>query len=346
MNNKSEKKELALFLLVAYGLTYLMGILMWMGYGKADLSAFPNAQMLYPAAGVGLAHLVVRREDPKVPRLFYGFFILLTAALAIAAVVTVLSPQSVVSMPGGEFPAGIVAVQYLLIGGSILFWILLLVSGKEKRAAYGLGWSDMSGSWFCILVFFLIYIGRTVVLGVIGGSAEEVLRTLFSSTALIYLVMLPINFFLGVAAFFGEEYGWRYYLQPLLQKRFGLRGGVLVLGVVWALWHLPIDFFYYTSPGDGLIMLAGQVVTCVSIGIFMAWAYMKTNNIWVPVIIHFLNNNLIPMITGTYSAEVIEGQSASWGEIPLAILINGLAFGFFLLAREFRGKQKMEIDES
>lgn len=94
-------------------------------------------------------------------------------------------------------------------------------------------------------------------------------------------------------AFFGEEYGWRYYLQPLLQKKFGLKGGVILLGCVWAVWHLPIDFFYYTTPDMGLAALASQFVTCISLGIFMAYTYMKTQNIWVPIIIHFLNNNMV-----------------------------------------------------
>ena len=48
--------------------------------------------------------------------------------------------------------------------------------------------------------------------------------------------------------FFGEEYGWRYYLQPVLQKRFGLRAGVIILGVVWGLWHIPDDLFRYYLP--------------------------------------------------------------------------------------------------
>ncbi|WP_337955694.1 CPBP family glutamic-type intramembrane protease [Clostridium sp. AF02-29] len=45
----------------------------------------------------------------------------------------------------------------------------------------------------------------------------------------INIVALPINYFFVFIAFFGEEYGWRYYLQPVLQKRFGLRAGMSAL---------------------------------------------------------------------------------------------------------------------
>ena len=53
---RQEKKQLLIYVIIAYGITYVMGLLMCYGYGKGlDLSAFPNAQMLYPAAGVMLS---------------------------------------------------------------------------------------------------------------------------------------------------------------------------------------------------------------------------------------------------------------------------------------------------
>ena len=151
---------------------------------------------------------------------------------------------------------------------------------------------------------------------------------------------MPLSFLLAFIAFFGEEYGWRYYLQPILQKRFGLRYGVLILGIVWGLWHLPVDLFFYVSPGQGLIMLVSQIITCVAYGIFFGYVYMRTNNIWAVVIIHFLNNNLIPVISGTYSADVIQNQTVSWAQIPWSLLLNGVLFGLFLLAKPFRKKKE------
>ena len=45
---QTEKKQLLIYVIIAYGITYVMGLLMWYSYGKGlDLSAFPKAQMLY-----------------------------------------------------------------------------------------------------------------------------------------------------------------------------------------------------------------------------------------------------------------------------------------------------------
>ena len=53
---QTEKKQLMIYVIIAYGITYVLGLLMWYGYGKGiDLSAFQNAQMLYQAAGVKMA---------------------------------------------------------------------------------------------------------------------------------------------------------------------------------------------------------------------------------------------------------------------------------------------------
>ena len=62
MNSKTDKKQLIIFLIVAYGITFLMGFPMWYGYSRQlDLTAFVNTQMMYPAAW---RHAVIS-TDPK-----------------------------------------------------------------------------------------------------------------------------------------------------------------------------------------------------------------------------------------------------------------------------------------
>ena len=39
----------------------------------------------------------------------------------------------------------------------------------------------------------------------------------------------------------GEEIGWRGYLYPVLRERFSLLQTHLLVGLIWSLWHLPIN---------------------------------------------------------------------------------------------------------
>lgn len=335
MNKIDEKKQLVIYVIIAYVITFIMGLLM--KYGKdcgVDISVFPNAQMMYPAAGVMLAYLLTKKGDNLLPKGFYITFIIFTGIMLVLAVVSVFAPVEINLLETTKVSLWALTVQYVMIIGSIVAWLVLLLTGKDKRRAYGLTLQNGKSSVFCIVLFIILYVVRNVISVAIEGETGALTAVFSRPETWINIVALPINFFLVFIAFFGEEYGWRYYLQPLLQKKLGLKGGVLLLGFVWGIWHVPLDFWYYSDTGPA--MAVAQQITCITIGIFFAYAYMKTNNIWVPVILHYLNNNLVPVFSANYSADVLENQTIQWAELPLALLINVLCFGLFLLAKPFR----------
>ena len=335
------KRQLLIFILVAYGVTYAMGLLTWYGsVVSAELSAFPNAQMYYPAAGVMLAYMITRWRDDMLPKWFFLCFTLLTIAMLLCAVLSVFLPMQPTGLNDQSVSMWAVISQYIIIGGTILCWIPLLASGRKRRAVYGLGWKQWKTSLLCILLFLALYFGRAAIFYLAEGQIDMIVKIVQDPATWIYLLIMPLNFFLAFTPFFGEEYGWRYYLQPILQKRFGLRGGVLLLGVAWGIWHVFLDFFFYTTPDRGLIMTLSQIITCITLGIFFAWAYMKTNNIWVPVILHYANNNLSVVVANQYSADILQEQAVTWSMLPSQLLVNGILFGLFLLAKEFRNKQQ------
>ena len=91
-----------------------------------------------------------------------------------------------------------------------------------------------------------------------------------------------VNFLpnLGVGALFlwiftygiGEEIGWRGYALPRLQEKMSALNATLVLGVLWALWHLPI-FFYLFEPAIAI----GWFFGLMSGAIMFTWLYNSTD---------------------------------------------------------------------
>ena len=63
---------------------------------------------------------------------------------------------------------------------------------------------------------------------------------------LLYLTVFPVSIFNGVATAImgagplGEEGGWRGYLLPRLLEQGGEIRASLIIGIVWASWHLPV----------------------------------------------------------------------------------------------------------
>lgn len=67
--------------------------------------------------------------------------------------------------------------------------------------------------------------------------------------------------------FLGEEYGWGYFMFPLLEKEYGVYKAIFFLGTIEVLFHLPIDYMITKLPItfllDGLLCLLVIQFLCV-----------------------------------------------------------------------------------
>lgn len=326
------KKELWIFLAVAFGLTYLMGVPLAICQ-KAGIQGdvFPTAQMFYPAAGVMLGALLVRGRLAPLTKRFYGVYLLVTVALVAMCLAAWITRDT-------NWYWYMIA-NYTIIIASVLAWVLLLTERKEKRKACGLRWhGGLLKPIGLILLFILLKAASVFAVNAASGDLSDYLAYWMTSTPWRAIAILLPNFFLSFLPFLGEEYGWRYYLQPRMQQRFGARRGVLLLGVAWGLWHLPLNLFYY-SPETPLLSILGQLITCISLGVFFAFAYLKTNNIWLPVILHFLNNNLILVLAGTAD---LSNQVFVWSDMALGFVINLVLFMPYLFSKVFNTPAKLQ----
>lgn len=324
---KQERKECLIFLAVAYGLPFLMGIPMGILFRAGqDLSAFPTAQMLCPAAGLMLAKLVCEKEDPLLPKGFFRAFLGLTGILVLWCF-------------GGFFlPEGIAGAgsTYLIMVGSLVLWAFYLAESKEKRRAYRLTGGRWSLSAGLLLLFVLLLVVRTAFFVLWEGSAGDLPLLFAQNGRQVFwsICWLPLAFGLSFVGFLGEEYGWRTYFQPLLQKKVGRIKGVFLFGVLWEFWHLPIVLFYYAPAGEATLaqVIVQRYGIVIPMAVFLAYAYGKTRNVWLPVLIHFANNHF----SGLLGSLGTEGGEVTWASVGLLILVQMALFLPFLASKVFR----------
>lgn len=122
----------------------------------------------------------------------------------------------------------------------------------------------------------------------------------------------------------GEELGWRGYALPRLSALMGLGGASLILGVIWALWHLPLFIMEGTGSTGQSFPLYVSHVTALSVA--MAWLYWKTKgSLLLVMIMHAAVNNTtgivpaaLPQATDPLS---FQGSFVGWATVGVAWVI-------------------------
>lgn len=75
---------------------------------------------------------------------------------------------------------------------------------------------------------------------------------------------------------FGEETGWRGYLQDRLQHRFNPLPATLIVAVAWAVWHTPFFFILSTYTGFNAMTLVMFPLGLASGAVVLTWLYNHT----------------------------------------------------------------------
>ncbi len=103
-----------------------------------------------------------------------------------------------------------------------------------------------------------------------------------------YLMIAAIVFSTPVQA--GEEIGWRGYALPRLTERFGLGLASILLGLIWAFWHLP-QFFIPEADTYGQSFIV-YVLQVTPLSVAIAWLYARTHgSLLLPMLMHASVNN-------------------------------------------------------
>jgi membrane protease YdiL (CAAX protease family) len=108
---------------------------------------------------------------------------------------------------------------------------------------------------------------------------------------------IALNAFVGVAlvsfmAFF-EEIGWRAWLLPRLRDRLGARRAVVLVAIIWALWHVPFELSGILHiEGVSPVKLALVVPPgTMAAGLILDCLWIRTESVWLVAIGHGALNN-------------------------------------------------------
>jgi hypothetical protein len=134
----------------------------------------------------------------------------------------------------------------------------------------------------------------------------------------------------------GEEVGWRGYALPRLAARMGLGPASVLLGIVWAVWHLPLFYIAGTGSDEQSFPLYAMHVTAVSVA--MAWLYWKSGgSLLLVMLMHAAVNNIgdiVPASTpGVHDVFGLAGSLVGWISAGLSWLV---AFACLFTMRSVR----------
>jgi membrane protease YdiL (CAAX protease family) len=114
------------------------------------------------------------------------------------------------------------------------------------------------------------------------------------ATAATLFTQFIFNFFSGP---FAEEGGWRGFALPRLEARYNALVSSLILGVIWACWHIPLWFHPETSDR---IPFVPFLLLNITLTTFMTWLYNNTRgSLVIAILAHFSFNLVGGFVTGT-----------------------------------------------
>ena len=187
------------------------------------------------------------------------------------------------------------AIALYILGGFVPSGVAVALIGlREGRVGLGKLWRQMTQ----FRIGWRMYLAAIAIVA-FGTVCQIGLNNLLGHTfdLRLFLIQLPSFLPLLVLGPLSEELGWRGYAQARLQTRFPPPITGVIVGVVWAFWHLPLFFMPGTSQHELGVPFIGFLFGIVSMSLMFAWLQNLTaGSIWTAIFFHWIY---------TYAAQVV-----------------------------------------
>ncbi len=129
------------------------------------------------------------------------------------------------------------------------------------------------------------------------------------------LIFFPV-FFLFDLITNGEEMGWRGYVLPRLQAKRSALTASLILGVIWAFWHLPKYVTHFN-----VVAFGWAVIHFLAFAVIQTWLYNNTKgSLLIAAVCHAMSNTV-----GVFMPMANTSSSETMGSYIFYVLLEVLA---------------------
>jgi uncharacterized protein len=186
------------------------------------------------------------------------------------------------------------------------------------RNLKGLGWKPGPAKWLGFAYLLPILYGA-VIYGIVwlvglGGFTTDVVAERVGpgmagaprwQMVAVYMLFWATIVYVrnGLPSSLGEELGWRGFLFPELQRMTSFTTASLIVGVVWALYHLPVMLFSdYHSTAPKAFQVVVVFISIIAQTFVYNWLRARSGSVWPAVLLHtshnaFINNMYDPLMT-------------------------------------------------
>ncbi|MHC1784635.1 MAG: lysostaphin resistance A-like protein [Anaerolineaceae bacterium] len=197
------------------------------------------------------------------------------------------------------------------------FYCLKTYHGKGAVRQYLRGLLDFRLGWQAWLIPILVLGGSTWLAWMLPELWGEPRAEMLLPSLWVFPPYVLIMILFGGGQ---EELGWRGYILDPMEARLGPWLGNLLLGVIWACWHLPL--FFIPGTGQTFMPFAGFVLLTIGYSWFFAWVRQVSGlRTWAGLITHGWANAFVPLFP---TVMIVAGASQSrfWIWVSLTFVIG------------------------
>lgn len=175
-----------------------------------------------------------------------------------------------------------------------------LMGGRSSIVGLLKGLIRVRVNWRVYAATFFLMPGIGLVFYLVLGISPKIALWKIATTmiALVPLNAIVVGIILGVGPL-GEELGWRGFLQAHLQRRAGSIATAIIVGFVWAFWHLPM--FWFADFRNGLDLLhfivlypISTILVAFSMGHLWRWS---NESVFIAMCFHAVLNTTAANLT-------------------------------------------------